>query len=329
LARTGLDAEEREEIRVGLDRGDSLAEVARRLRRPTSAVSREVKRNGGRGRYAAVQAGRRAARKRARSKSTVFQADPALASRVADQLAEKDSPMTIAIAEGISHETIYQGIYAGGRRGLPAGLGRHLHRHRRHRKARPRGGAPSKKASPLGLYKGIALRPEGADEREEVGHLEGDLIIGQAGASAVVTLIDRATSFAMLGSLEGGHTAEQVANRVEMLLRRFPPEARRTLTWDQGREMARWPELEELSGVSVYFAGPSGFSVGEVVARVFDSEGRRLVVGAARSANGIACRTAWRRSMSMVRATEHPAHAAVKAEPYGWPPASLDRGSPR
>jgi len=256
LARTGLDAEEREEIRVGLDRGDSLAEVARRLRRPTSAVSREVKRNGGRGRYAAVQAGRRAARKRARSKSTVFQADPALASRVADQLAEKDSPMTIAIAEGISHETIYQGIYAGGRRGLPAGLGRHLHRHRRHRKARPRGGAPSKKASPLGLYKGIALRPEGADEREEVGHLEGDLIIGQAGASAVVTLIDRATSFAMLGSLEGGHTAEQVANRVEMLLRRFPPEARRTLTWDQGREMARWPELEELSGVSVYFADP-------------------------------------------------------------------------
>jgi len=256
LARTGLDAEEREEIRVGLDRGDSLAEVARRLRRPTSAVSREVKRNGGRGRYAAVQAGRRAARKRARSKSTVFQADPALASRVADQLAEKDSPMTIAIAEGISHETIYQGIYAGGRRGLPAGLGRHLHRHRRHRKARPRGGAPSKKASPLGLYKGIALRPEGADDREEVGHLEGDLIIGQAGASAVVTLIDRATSFAMLGSLEGGHTAEQVANRVEMLLRRFPPEARRTLTWDQGREMARWPELEELSGVSVYFADP-------------------------------------------------------------------------
>ncbi len=256
MARTGLDAEEREEIRVGLDRSDSFADIARSLGRPTSAVSREVKVNGGRTRYSAVRAGRRAARKRARPRPTVFQADPALAGRVAVQLAEKDSPMTIAIAEGISHETIYQGIYANGQRGLAAGLGRHLHRRHRHRKARPRGGESSKKASPLGLYKGIALRPEAAEGRGEVGHLEGDLIIGEAGASAVVTMIDRASSFAMLGSLEDGHTADEVASRVEMLLRRLPPEARRTLTWDQGREMAHWPQLEELSGVSVYFADP-------------------------------------------------------------------------
>jgi len=89
-----------------------------------------------------------------------------------------------------------------------------------------------------------------------VGHLEGDLIIGNAGASAVVTLIDRATSLGMLGSLQHGYTADQVVLRIEQLLRRLPPGARRTVTWDQGREMAHWAQLEELSGVSVYFADP-------------------------------------------------------------------------
>jgi transposase, IS30 family len=251
-----LSAEEREEIRVGIDRGDSLADVALSLGRPTSTVSREVKRNGGAKGYCAVRAHRRAARQRARPRPTMFDLDPVLSGRVADQLAKKDSPMTIAIAEGISHESIYQGIYANGRRGLAAGLGRHLHRRRRRRKARLLGGAVAKKASPLGHFKGIALRPVAALEREEVGHIEGDLIIGQGGASAIVTLIDRASSFSMLGSLQDGHTADQVVRRTEQLLRRLPPEARLTLTWDQGREMAHWAQLEELSGVSVYFADP-------------------------------------------------------------------------
>ena len=251
-----LSAEEREEIRVGIDRGDSLAGVALYLGRPTSTVSREVRRNGGRKRYCAVEAHRRATRRRARPRPTVFEADLALAERVADQLAHKDSPMTIAIFEGISHETIYQGIYANGRRGLAAGLGRHLHRRRRHRKARPRGGAVTTKGSPLGRFKPIALRPMAALEREEVGHLEGDLIIGQAGASAVVTLIDRASSLVMLGSLQDGHTSDQVVSRVRRLLRRLPAAACLTLTWDQGREMAHWCELEEVADVDVYFADP-------------------------------------------------------------------------
>ncbi len=173
-----LSAEEREEIRVGIGRGDSLADVALSLGRPTSTISREVKRNGGRNSYCAVRAHRRAARKRARPGLTMFEADPALSGRVADQLAQKDSPMTIAISEGISHETIYLGIYANGRRGLATGLGRRLHRRRRHRKARHRGDAVIKKGSPLGRFKPIVLRPVAALDREEVGHLEGDLIIG-------------------------------------------------------------------------------------------------------------------------------------------------------
>ncbi len=254
MALGALSAEEREEIKSGLDRGMALAEIARLLGRPTSTVSRELKRNGGRSRYRALRADRRAERKRARPKQSLFEADGALARRVAAQLAAKDSPMTIAIAEEISHETIYQGIYANGTRGLEAGLGRHLHRRRRRRRHRRPGGT-AKKASPLGI-KAITLRPVAALEREEVGHLEGDLIIGKAGASSVVTMIDRATSYAMLGSLSDGHSAAAVADTLEMLLLRLPPELALTLTWDQGREMAAWELLEELSEVTVYFADP-------------------------------------------------------------------------
>ena len=255
MAVGALSAEEREEIRSGLDREMTLAEIARLLGRPTSTVSREVKRNGGRSRYSALRADRRAGRKRARPKQSVFEADGALARRVAERLCAKDSPMTIAIAEGISHETVYQGVYANGTRGLDAGLGRHLHRRHRRRRHRRPDGTP-KKASPLGKFKSITLRPESALEREEVGHLEGDLIIGKAGASSVVTMIDRATSYAMLGELPDGRNAAAVADTVEMMLLRLPPELALTLTWDQGREMADWELLEELSGVTVYFADP-------------------------------------------------------------------------
>lgn len=255
MAGTRLSAEEREEIRVGLDRDVSCAEVARWLGRPTSTVSREVERNGGRSGYCAVAAERRAVRERGRARPTMFQMDVELAERVTAGLVGKDSPMTIAIAEGISVETIYQAVYANGGRGLRAGLGCHLHRRRRRRKRRVAGEA--KKAGPLGKFRSISLRPSAADDREEVGHLEGDLIIGQAGASAVITLIDRATSFSLLGSLPHGHTSSEVAAKVGWLLRReLLPEMAQTLTWDQGREMANWELLEARSDITVYFADP-------------------------------------------------------------------------
>ncbi len=256
MAGTDLRAEEREEIRVGLDRKESFAALARSLSRPTSTISREVERNGGRGRYCAVHAQARAERQRVRPKLTLFEADGPLAARVAEKLGRKDSPMTIAIAEGISHETIYQGIYANGTRGLIAGLGGHLHRRHRRRKHRPARGVVTKKASPLGAFKSITLRPAEAEERREVGHLEGDLIIGQHGASSVITLIDRATSFTMLGALPNGRTSDELVDKLETLLGRWPAECTTTLTWDQGREMAGWELLEELSGVTVYFADP-------------------------------------------------------------------------
>jgi IS30 family transposase len=154
-----LTAHEREEIRAGIERGESDSDVARRLGRHRSTIGREVARNGGRDAYTATAAHTRAQAQRARPKTPLLAADPALAAHVEARLKAKDSPMTISIelARGthgvtanVSHETIYQGIYAHGTRGLPAGLHVALHRRHRCRKHRVFGPKPPAK-SPLGV----------------------------------------------------------------------------------------------------------------------------------------------------------------------------------
>lgn len=235
-----LSVEEREEIRIGLEAGERFAELARALGRPTSTISREVHRNGGRCAYRAVSAERRAVRKRHRPKLTLFQESPGLADHVEARLRALDSPTTIAIElarsggiDGlmVSPETIYQGIYAQGRRGLAAGLGGCLHRKRRRRRPRVRAGEPPK-PGPLGTFNLIGLRGEIAALRSEVGHFEGDLIIGAGGRSAVVTLVDRMSRYNLLGELPHGHDATSVLAWLTGLLKRVPEALRRTLTWD-------------------------------------------------------------------------------------------------
>ena len=251
---TALSAEEREEIRVGLSKDRSYAAIARDLVRPTSTVSREVGRNGGRWHYRAADAERRARRRRRRPKTTVFEADRALAGRVEARLEALDSPMTIARREAVSHETIYQAIYAHGGRGLRDGLSLCLHHRRRRR--RPRCRQVAKRLSVLGVFRPIAARPAAAEGRVEIGHFEGDLIVGAGGRSAVVTLVDRATRLCLLGALDSHHDADAVSDRLSRLLRRLPDEGLRTLTWDRGTEMAAWQRTELLTGVPVYFADP-------------------------------------------------------------------------
>ncbi len=138
-----LTALEREEIRVGITRGDTDAEIGRRLGRHRSTMGRELSRNGGRRVYLATSAEARADRERARPKTSKLVANQALADHVTERLRAKDSPMTISIelARGthgvvanLSLETIYQAVYAHGRRGLTAGLHAGLHRRRRCRR---------------------------------------------------------------------------------------------------------------------------------------------------------------------------------------------------
>ncbi|WP_049755394.1 helix-turn-helix domain-containing protein [Acidimicrobium ferrooxidans] len=128
-----LGLEEWEEIRVGLVRGESLRVIARRLGRPVSTIARAVDRNGGWIRYVAACAQRRAKRCARRPKPPRLVEDAALARRVTRRLVEdQESPMTIARAKDVSHETIYQASYPGDR-GLDPGLWRHLHHQRRPR----------------------------------------------------------------------------------------------------------------------------------------------------------------------------------------------------
>ena len=260
-----LSAHEREEIRVGCSGGETFTAIAEALGRSTSTISQEVGRNGGRARYCAVAADVRATKERQRPRLTKFQANRELAVHVEAKLAALDSPMTIAIELGrsggvggvrVSSETIYQGVYGHGRRGLAAGLSGCLHRKRRRRKRRCRAGETPKKASPLGVFNLISSRPEIASGRSETGHFEGDLIIGARGASAIVTLIDRASRFNLIGDLPEGHDATSVLACCIELLERVPEGLRRTLTWDQGTEMAHHNDLAGAVGIDVYFAEP-------------------------------------------------------------------------
>ena len=259
-----LTVHEREEIRAGIERQQTLTVIADLLGRHRSTICSEVRRNGGRDAYTAISANARAAAQQCRPRLTMFESDPVLAAHVEARLGAKDSPMTISIelARGthdfttkINHKTIYQAVYAHGRRGLVGGLHKGLHRRRRCRKHRVFG-PPAPKASPLGLFNLIGLRPVEADGRDVVGHFEGDLIVGSFNRSAIVTIFDRASRFNLLADLPEGHTAPATLAALVELFERVPVHLRKTLTWDQGREMSAHHDLAALVGIDVFFAEP-------------------------------------------------------------------------
>ena len=219
----------------------------------------------GRAGYSAVAAEARAQQQRARPKVAKLTGDAALAAHVTARLEAKDSPMTISIeldrgthglTASMSHECIYQAIYSHGTRGLRPGLHAGLHRRRRCRKHRLPPGETPTKTSPLGQFNLIGLRPAIAAERSEVGHLEGDLIVGAFNRSAIVTVFDRASRYLWLAGFHAEHSAPETLAALAEILERIPEELRRTLTWDQGREMARHTDLAELCGIDIYFAEP-------------------------------------------------------------------------
>ena len=262
-----LTLNEREEIRAGIERDDTWVGLAQVLDRHRCTISDEVARNGGRDAYRAVAAQARADAERARPKVPVLVADPALAAHVEARLRAKDSPMTIAVelatgvfpevAGVVSHESIYQAVHAHGTRGLPKGLHTGLHRGRRCRKHRPPAGIePPATTGPLGLFNLIGLRPADADGRERVGHLEGDLIVGAFNRSAIATVFDRASRHLWLADFPEDHGADATLAALVELIDRIPEPLRLTLTWDQGREMARHRDLAELAGIDIYFAEP-------------------------------------------------------------------------
>lgn len=255
--KTALTAQEREEIRVGLERGESCSGIARGLGRARSTVCREVRRNRGRGRYSAVAAQRRAQRQLARPKVSKLAADPELAAEVERRLRELDSPKRISIElarDGrwsISAETIYHAIYQQ-RPGLPKGLSQCLHLKRRKRRSR-RYRSPN--SNSLGIYCSIHDRPQPAADRSEVGHLEGDLIVGARNQSALITLFDRLSRYLWLVPVRA-KTADAIDQALIPVLSTIPDPLRRTLAWDHGAEIAHHPKIALKTGIEIYIADP-------------------------------------------------------------------------
>ena len=257
-----LTLHEREEIRAAIARKDSDREIAAALGRHRCTINAEVLRNGGRDGYSAVDAQRRADSVLSRPKVPKLVADRALAGHVERRLKAKDSPMTISLelARGvhglvakISHECIYQAVYSTGR-GLAAGLHVGLHLKRRRRKHRGR--SPVVATHSLGSFNLIGLRPEIATQRVQVGHLEGDLIVGAYNRSAIATMFDRMSRYVWLTKLPHAKNADGVLDALVKTLRRIPAHLRLTLTWDQGSEMARHLELAQRCAIDIYFAEP-------------------------------------------------------------------------
>lgn len=256
-----LSLAEREEISLGVRWGDSFTAIAQRLGRTTSTVSREVRANGGREDYRAWRAHHRSYEQARRPKQAKL-ACPRLASQVTEWLEQWWSPEEISRRLRIefpddpimrvSHETIYQSIYVQGRGELSRELARCLRTGRA--KRRPRGGAENRGRIPDMVM--ISERPAEADDRAVPGHWEGDLIIGKDGRSAVGTLVERTTGYLLLLHLPDGRQAEKVDGAMRRAITKLPGELFRTITWDQGGEMARHASFSVDTGIDVYFCDP-------------------------------------------------------------------------
>ena len=256
-----LTLADREEITLGLHAGDSFTAIAARLGKAVSTVSREVAANGGRSEYRAWRAHQRACQQARRAKTPKL-ACPRLAAQVATWLHEWWSPVQISRRLRIefpgdpmmrvSHETIYQAFYVQGRGEFRRELARCLRTGRARR--RPRGHGEN-----TGRIKDMVMiseRPAEAAGRAVPGHWEGDLIIGKGGRSAVGTLVERSTRYVLLLNLPHGRDAHLVEQAMRQAITGLPAELARTITWDQGKEMACHAGFTIATGIPVYFCDP-------------------------------------------------------------------------
>jgi IS30 family transposase len=256
-----LSLADREEISLGLRDGDSFTAIAARLGKAVSTVSREVVANGGRGDYRAWRAHQRA-RDRARRPKTPKLTCARLAAQVTQWLQDWWSPQQIAsrlrmeFADDpmmqVSHETIYQALFVQGRGELRRELARCLRTGRVRRRARRR----VENTGQLRDMVMISDRPAEANDRAVPGHWEGDLLIGADCRSAVGTLVERTSRYVMLLHLPHGRGADGVDQAMRQAISTLPDQLRRSITWDQGKEMAHHARFAIATGIQVYFCDP-------------------------------------------------------------------------
>jgi transposase, IS30 family len=276
---------ERESIAHGLASKWSYAAIGVWIGRPTSTVTREVRLNmrhrrskvvGYVGRlqgvdwhqdweYSPSRAQLRAEHEARRPKATKLSQHPRLAAEVQVRLDRHDSPEQIAHRLKIdfpddqemrvSHETIYVSLYVQGRGELRRDLHQRLRTGRAVRKPRRRTG--ERRGARIKDMVNISQRPAEVEDRAVPGHWEGDLIMGStASNSAIGTLVERTTRFVMLLHLPNGHGADAVQEAMVEAMSRLPQTLRRTLTWDQGTEMANHVQIAAATELDIYFCDP-------------------------------------------------------------------------
>ena len=258
-----LSLDEREEISRGVAAGDSLRMVAARIGRAPSTISRELVRNGGRGGYRAHRADRAAVRRARRPKPSKLASNHQLRMVVEEKLGEWWSPQQVVLwlkrtypdteEMQVSHETIYLSLFVQGKGALRRELTDCLRTGRAYRRPKTKR-APSGKGRIVDPVM-ISERPAEVEDRAVPGHWEGDLLMGRR-QTASGTLVERWSRFVMLFPLPEGNTAEAVRTALAETVRRLPEQLWKSLTWDQGKEMAQHAQFSIDTGIDVYFCDP-------------------------------------------------------------------------
>ncbi|WP_193043403.1 IS30 family transposase [Mycolicibacterium baixiangningiae] len=289
--RRRLTLEERIEIQAGVHAGESLRSMARRLGRAPSTIKREIDNNGDRPnrstsptsgyrrkhafgarqsgrtavvRYQASAAHDRCAFNARRPKDRRLATELRLRREVQTRLKLRHSPAQIARRlrvefpdepeMWVSHEAIYQAIYLQGRGSLRRELATCLRTKRAVRRPRTR---PGERRGRIPNMVMISERPPEVADRAVPGHWEGDLILGSTeSASAIGTLVERTTRFVMLLHLPHNHGALAVQDAIVAKMAELPEHLRRSLTWDQGKEMANHLAIAAATELDIYFCDP-------------------------------------------------------------------------
>jgi len=261
-----LSEEERVLIGDLLRAGRSVRSIATELGRSPSTISREIHRNSSAtGDYRPFTAHRKALARRPRPRPGKLAHDRPLRDFVQDKLEKHWSPEQICHAlpnefpgqreRHLVHERIYRALYVQGRGELRRELTRALRTGRARRKPHRRPDA-RRQGCIVDPTVMISERPAEAEDRAIPGHWEGDLIMGEGNRSAIGTLVERSTRYVLLLHLPAEHTAEAVRDALTTTVMTLPAHLRRSLTWDQGKEMSQHQQFSIATGVPVYFCDP-------------------------------------------------------------------------
>lgn len=279
MAGARLTVHDREVIARGVASGWTATRIAEAIGKHRTTVVREVARGSGhrahwvpqgdalrrawRGRAPVYRAGvaqERAGRRARRPKPCKLVGEFGVV--VAGLLQANWSPQQItAMLPGlfpdredwrVSHETIYQSLFVQARGELRRELTVHL---RSQRTARTPRGSVERRGKLTGMVS-IRERPAEAGDRAVPGHWEGDLLLGGVGKGAVITLVERSTRFVLLAPLPDTHTAIDLRQTLTPMIASLPEQIRRTLAWDQGKEMAEHAQIAIDAGIAIYFCDP-------------------------------------------------------------------------